>query len=281
VEGVDGRGGQGETQSVTRTFGGKSVVVTGAARGIGAAIARRFARENARLALLDRDLGGVEKRAEEIAATGAQVFAARCDVTSIEDCHAAIRAAYDAYGGVDVLVNNAGITHLSRFRDTEVDVIRRVLEVNFFGAVNCTKAALEPLLARRGQIIVLSSVAGFAPLAKRTAYSASKFALHGFFETLRSEHRGDGLGVLLVCPYYVKTDIGRVALGGDGRPAGDPRRDARGLGDPDDVAGSIVDAARRDRRLLLIGPQARLSWLLARFAPSLYERLMLRRVFGT
>jgi NAD(P)-dependent dehydrogenase (short-subunit alcohol dehydrogenase family) len=264
-----------------RTFSGKSVVITGAARGIGAALARRFAREGARLALLDRDAAEVEKRAEEITATGAQAVAARCDVTSIEDCHAAIGAACEAYGGIDLLVNNAGITHLSRFRDTDVDVVRRVLEVNFFGAVNCTKAALEPLLARRGQIIVISSVAGFAPLAKRTAYSASKFALHGFFETLRSEHRGDGLGVLLACLYYVETDIGKSALAGDGRPAGDPRHDARGAGDPEDVAAEIVDAARRDRRLLLISRQAKLAWLLAHLAPSLYERLMLRRVFGT
>jgi short-subunit dehydrogenase len=255
------------------------VAITGAARGIGAAIARRLATEGAKLALLDRDAAEVSKRAEEIAATGAQAFGERCDVTSIDDCHAAIRRVLDTYGAVDALVNNAGITHLSRFRDTEVDVVRRVLEVNLFGAVNSTKAALEPLLARRGQIIVVSSVAGFAPLAKRTAYSASKFALHGFFESLRSEHRADGLGVLMVCPYYVETDIGKAALGGDGRPAGDPRHDARGAGDPDDVAAKIVDAARSDRRLLVIGGQAKLAWLLAHVAPSLYERLMARRVF--
>jgi NAD(P)-dependent dehydrogenase (short-subunit alcohol dehydrogenase family) len=266
--------------SGTRTFAGKSVVITGAARGIGAALARRFASERAKLALLDLDSEAVAKQAAEIAATGAQAFGARCDVTSLDDCRAAMRSVLDAYGAIDVLVNNAGITHLSRFRETEVDVVRRVLEVNLFGAVNCTKAALEPLLAQRGLIVAISSVAGFAPLAKRTAYSASKFALHGFFESLRSEHRDEGLGVLLACPYYVETDIGRSALGGDGSPAGDPRDDARGAGNPDDVAAAIVAAARRDRRLLLITAQAKLAWLLAHVAPSLYERLMTRRVFG-
>jgi NAD(P)-dependent dehydrogenase (short-subunit alcohol dehydrogenase family) len=102
--------------SGTRTFAGKSVVITGAARGIGAALARRFASERAKLALLDLDSEAVAKQAAEIAATGAQAFGARCDVTSLDDCRAAMRSVLDAYGAIDVLVNNAGITHLSRFR---------------------------------------------------------------------------------------------------------------------------------------------------------------------
>jgi len=197
---------------------------------------------------------------------------------SLPDCTAALASVVGAFGGVDVLVNNAGITHLGPFRETEVDVIRRVMEVNFFGSVHCTKAALGSLLERRGRIVVISSVAGVAPLATRTGYSASKYALHGFFESLRAEHRKDGLRVMLVCPSFVDTAIGDHALGTDGGPA--PRAARTGVRSParpSDVADAIVRAAARDRRLLLVGRGAKLSWWIARLAPSLFERLMIRR----
>ena len=178
------------------------------------------------------------------------------------DCEAAVAEVVETWGGIDVLVNNAGITHLGLFRDTDVDVIRRVVEVNFFGAVNCTKAALPSLLERHGQIVVTSSVAGVAPLATRTGYAASKHALHGFFDSLRSEHRGDGLGVLIVCPSFVDTKIGDRALGVDGgsAPAG-ARTGVQTPVPPEDIADAVVDAARRDRRLLLVPREARLAVL--------------------
>lgn len=259
-----------------RTLQGKSVVITGAAGGIGTALARSFARRGARLALLDVDRNGVEALVGALRDEGTAAIPVGCDVTSLESCRQAIAATCRAHGGVDVLVANAGITHLSHFRETEIDVIRRVMEVNFFGAVHCTKAALESLLARQGQIIVLSSVAGFAPLAKRTGYSASKFALHGFFETLRSEHRDDGLRVMMVCPWFVATGIQSraVATGGTDFPRAALPRGA----DAQEVAEAIVEAALRDRRFLLVPRQARLAYVVSRLAPRLYERLMLRRV---
>jgi NAD(P)-dependent dehydrogenase (short-subunit alcohol dehydrogenase family) len=260
---------------------GKSVVITGAARGIGAALARRFAREGARVALLDRDAEGAAALARELDPSGASVLDRGCDVTSLADCQAAIDSVASAWGGVDVLVNNAGITHLGLFRDTEVDVIRRVVEVNLFGALHCTKAALPSLLERRGQIIVMSSVAGIAPLAKRTGYSASKHALHGFFDTLRAEHGSAGLRVLIVCPSFVDTAIEDRALGPDGgsAPPG-ARTGVRSLAPPADVADAIVRAALRNRRLLLVPREARLAYWVSRFAPAFYDRLMIRRTLG-
>jgi NAD(P)-dependent dehydrogenase (short-subunit alcohol dehydrogenase family) len=258
---------------------GRTVVITGAAGGIGAALARRFAREESRLALLDRDLAGVEALARELALQGVFALPLACDVTSLAECESAMKSVAAATGGIDVLVNNAGITHLGDFREVEVDVLRRVMDVNFFGSLHCTKAALPTLLERRGRIIVLSSVAGFAPLATRTGYAASKHALHGFFDSLRAEHRRDGLRVMMVCPWFVDTHIGDHALGPDGAPAPlRARTGVRALASPEQVADAIVRAAPRDRRLLLVPGRARLAYLVSRLAPRVYERLMLRQL---
>jgi len=260
----------------------RSVVVTGAASGIGAALARRYARAGSRVALLDADAEGARRIAAELGRDTGAALAFRCDVTDDGDCRAAIAAVERAWGGVDVLVNNAGITHVGLFRDTELEVLRRVMEVNFWGAVRCTQAALPSLLARRGRIAVLSSVAGFAPLATRSGYAASKHALHGFFGSLRAEHRRDGLRVTLVCPSFVRTGIGARALGPDGSPAGPgARTGVRRELEPDAVAEAIFRGVEGGRRLVLVPAEARLSrWLVALW-PAAYEALMLRRTLSS
>ena len=181
------------------------MVITGAAGGIGSALAQRFSAAGARVALLDRDQGGLDRLVLRLGAAGADTIAIPCDVTSLDECSVAVGRVVAAWGGVDVLINNAGITHVSPFVDTDVDVLHRVMDVNFFGAIGMTSVALPSLLERRGQIVVMSSVAGFAPLVLRTGYAASKHALHGCFESLRAELHGTGVGVTLVCPSFVRT----------------------------------------------------------------------------
>jgi NAD(P)-dependent dehydrogenase (short-subunit alcohol dehydrogenase family) len=258
----------------------RSVVITGAAGGIGAALARRFVRDGARVALLDSDGDGASALADELGR--AATIARRCDVTRLDDCAAAMTEVVDTWGGIDILVNNAGITHVGTFAQTDVDVIRRVVDVNLFGAVNCTKAALESLVRSKGQIIVISSVAGVAPLATRTGYSASKHALHGFFDSLRAEHLADGVRVMIVCPSFVDTAIGDRALAADGTPAApDARTGPKQPVAPATIADAIVTAAAKDRRLLLVPREARVAYWAARLVPRAYDRLMLRRVGGT
>ena len=261
-----------------RSYDGRVVVVTGAAGGLGRALARRFAREGARLALLDRDEDGAQTLAGDLRRDGAEALALVCDVTSEQDCARALAAVIDRFGGIDVLVNNAGITHRSPFRRTEAAVVRRVMEVNFFGALYCTKRALESLIARRGQIVALSSVAGFAPLDGRTGYAASKHALHGFFDTLRSELRGTGVGVLLVCPSFIATGIQAAALDGDGQPVRHAQATVGRVATPERIADQILAAATADQRLLVPSLTARAARLLHQLAPALYERLMSRSV---
>jgi NAD(P)-dependent dehydrogenase (short-subunit alcohol dehydrogenase family) len=184
----------------------------------------------------------------------------------------------EVFGPIDVLINNAGIAHRSLFASTTPAVIRKVMSINFDGAVHCTHAALTDLLARRGQIIVISSVAGFAPLIGRTGYAASKHALHGFFDSLRSEVAPLGVGVLIACPSFIATGIDGRALGGDGTTLtrGKPMTGKPAL--PLEIATAICRAACTDRELLLPGAASKVSWCLSRLAPKRYARMMAQRL---
>lgn len=261
------------------TSTGLSVVVTGAATGIGAAIARRFARAGHRIAVLDVDEAGAKSLASELEAAGSPAIAIDCDVTEPEQCRAAVARVRERFGGIDLLVNNAGITHLGRFENTDTVVLRRVMDVNFFGAVECTKAALPSLIERRGHICALSSVAGFAPLATRTGYAASKHALHGFFDSLRAELLEAGVGVTLVCPYFVNTAIGDHALGPDGRKASaNARTGVRGAIEPEEVAEALYQGVEKNLDRVLVPGRAHQAWWVSRLAPRLYQRLMARQL---
>jgi NAD(P)-dependent dehydrogenase (short-subunit alcohol dehydrogenase family) len=259
-----------------RAFQDGVVVVTGAAGGIGRALCERFGRGGARLALLDRDGEGAQVVARELAAAGLDTLALACDVADPGDCARAMTAVEAHFGGIDVLINNAGITHRSLFADTEIPVYRRVMDVNYFGALHCTKAALASLLQSRGLVIVISSVAGFAPLLGRSGYSASKHALHGFFETLRCELAPRGVRVMMVCPGFTATNIERNALDGQGARARSPQSRVGGQSTPERVAEAVYRGACAGKRMLVLSRVGRLSRLLIRLAPGLYERAMAR-----
>jgi len=258
-----------------RSVVGRSVVITGAASGIGLATAWRFARDGARVALLDLNDAALEQARAAFAAQGHDVLALRCDVCDEDSCRAAIGAVIDAWGGVDVLVNNAGMSHRSLFESTDSKVIHRVMAVNFFGAVHCTQAALSSLIERHGSVVAISSVAGFAPLVGRTGYSASKHALHGFYDSLRAELTHRDVHVMLVCPSYVDTAIDARALGGDGAPAGKTKTVVGRLATPESVAEAIAEGVARRRRLVVLSLVGRSAFWLSRLAPSVYERVML------
>ncbi len=251
------------------------VVITGAASGIGAALARRYAQAGARLALLDRDVAGLEALDAETLGTAHAPLPIGCDITNAAACEQAIEQVTKHFGQIDILINNAGITHVSSFAETDPDVIRRVMDVNFFGALYCTKAALPQLVASKGRVIVMSSVAGFAPLALRTGYSASKHALHGLFESLRSELRDTGVTVTMVCPSFVRTSIGDNALGVRGGASPSDRGEVGNAMEPDDVASLIHRAADRRQRTLLVGRVGKLSYWVSRLFPTIYERIMI------
>lgn len=256
----------------------KHAVVTGAAGGLGRALCDELLKAGARVTALDIDAAALQSLA---ASDDSGRWRGRSlDITDAAACGEAFERLRAEHGPVDLMINNAGITHFSRVADVALETVAQVMAVNFTGAVNCTKAALPDLLARRGQVVVMSSVAGFAPLFGRCAYSASKHALHGFFETLRSEVAEYGLNVLMVCPSFVDSQRDHPdaasPYAGAARP-GSARATVGEVISPETAAREIVAAAARRRRQLLVGRVAWQSYWARRLWPRLYDTIMLRR----
>ena len=259
-----------------RDFRGRGVVITGGAGSIGRALARSFGGAGAKVAIVDLPSSPLGAACEQLTSAGVEALALPCDITDTEQVLASMTAAREAFGSIDVLINNAGIVHRSAFADTQPEVFRRVMEVNLFGALHCTQACMADLVANRGLIIAISSIAGLAPLYGRSGYAASKHAMHGLFESLGAEVADQGVGVLMVCPSFVESGLEASTLGGDGHRVTRPRSKVGQLGNPDDVAEEVLKAARTGRRRLVFTPLGKTSALLSRIAPGLYERLMIR-----
>jgi NAD(P)-dependent dehydrogenase (short-subunit alcohol dehydrogenase family) len=259
-----------------RRFSNRVVVVTGAASGIGLAVARRFARAGATCALLDMDAARLNACEQEFADAGHRALGLRCDVTRRADCEAAMQAVIERFGGIDVLFNNAGITQRSAFVETRIEVYERVMAVNFFGALYCTKAAIDSLIQRRGLIISNESIAGLAPLLGRTGYAASKHAMHGLFTSLRSEVRDQGVHVMVVCPGFIKTHLQDRALGADGTVTRHPQSRIGRQDTPESAAEAIFHGAEKEKDLLVLTAMGKIGYWVSRLAPAFYESLLRR-----
>ncbi len=259
------------------SFENKVVAITGAASGIGLALAHKFAAQGAFIGLIDMDAQALAAQAQAFRESGSRVMTAACDVTDQAACTAAIQKIIRELGGIDVLINNAGITQRGQFTDTRVAVFRKVMEVNYFGSLYCTKAAIDSLIERRGMIIVNESVAGITPLLGRTGYSASKHALHGLFTSLRCELRHKGVHVLIVCPGFIKTNLQTRALGADGGIAARPQSRVGQQATPESAAEEIFQAAARLKPLLVLTLMGKIGYWVSRVAPVLYEKMMTRK----
>lgn len=259
-----------------RTYKDKVALVTGAAGGLGRALCQDLARQGARVAAMDLDVEGLEELARDLERAGTECLSLPGDITDQAYCEEAVQTTKERLGGLDLLINNAGLTQRSAFVDTAPDVFRRVMEVNFFGSLYCARAALPALLQSRGQIVVVSSIAGFAPLYGRSGYAASKHALHGLFESLRSELHNTGVSLLMACPGFIDTPFAQNALDGDGSVTSHPRSTVGKQITAEEVSKAILRAASRGQTLLVLTPVGHLTRLLTRVSPSLYQRLMIR-----
>ncbi|HQQ02774.1 MAG TPA: SDR family oxidoreductase [Bacteroidales bacterium] len=252
----------------------KVVVITGASSGIGRALAQEYAKRGWCLALLARNLDKLLQLKNELSEKASNILCLSTDVSKEEDCKEAIKEIIATYGRIDVLINNAGVSMRALFKDVDLDVIRRLMDVNFWGTVYCTKYALPSLLANKGSVVGIVSIAAYIGLPGRTGYSASKFAIRGFLETLRTENLRTGLHVLVAAPGFTATNIRSTALLADGSQQGQSPRDEGKMMTAAQVAKKVVKAIdKRKKTLILTFWEGKFTVFLQKFFPTLVERL--------
>ena len=257
----------------------KVVAITGASKGIGAELARQLAAKGARVVLAARGEKELEEVAAECRKAGGKVVTVKADVTSDRDCQAIVSGALVAFGRLDALVNNAGATMWARFEDIQdVSILKQIMDVNYMGAVYCTKHALPHLRDTKGLIVGISSLAGRTGVPTRTGYSAAKHAMAGFFDSLRIELDGSGVGVTMIYPGFVATGIRENAAGPDGKPIlVSPVREGEVMS-VEDCARRIVTAIERREREVVMTARGKIGLFVKLFAPSLVDRIAKRAI---
>lgn len=259
---------------------GRSVVITGASAGLGAQLARSFAAAGAQLTLLARRQDRLQQVAEQCRASGAKVATVVGDVTNVEDGQRLTQAAIDAHGGIDCLIANAGLSMWAPFEDiTDLGLFRRLMEVNYLGAVHCVHPALPHLQARKGQFVAISSIQGRIGVPNHTGYVAAKHALQGFCNTLRMEQDGR-IGVLTVLLHWLRgTELRSHAFAADGSQMGDSRRghssESVGL---EEASAAILQGVADGKRELVIPWKLKALATLHAISPTRAEAIVQRAV---
>lgn len=253
---------------------GKIVIITGASSGIGLACAKEFSKRGAKLVLAARNTEKLDTIKKEIEKNGGEVISIKTDVSIEADCINLINKTVEQYGSIDVLINNAGISMRALFADLDLSVIKQLMDINFWGTVYCTKYALPYLLKNKGSVAGISSIAGFKGLPGRTGYSASKFAMQGFLETLRIENLKTGLHVLIAAPGFTASNIRKTALASDGSMQGETPRDEDKMMTAEEVAIHIANAIEKRKRTLLLTTQGKMTVLLNKFFPKFMDKMV-------
>jgi short-subunit dehydrogenase len=258
-------------------FSNKVVVVTGGTDGIGRALIGALIEVGAKVATCGRKYDKLY--ALQLEYSQFMLHTMVCDVSHEEECNRFIHSTIETFGGIDILINNAGISMRSLFDDADADVIRRLMDVNFMGAVYCTKAALPFILEQKGTIVGISSTAGYRGLPGRSGYSASKFALQGWLESLRTELLDTGVHVMWVSPGFTASNIRNAALDSHGVGQGESPLDESKLMSAETCAKYILTAIEKKKRVLVLTFTGKFTVFLNKFFPSLADRLVHRHYF--
>jgi short-subunit dehydrogenase len=264
-------------------FRDQVVVITGASSGIGRALALQLAGQGAKVVLAARRAELLDEIAQSCRRAGGEALAVPTDVGDEMQCQALVSKTLAAFGQLDMLVNNAGLTVIARLEDyADLNLFRQTMTVNFFGAVYCTYYALPHLISSQGRIVAVSSLGGKVPVPYNSPYTASKFAMHGFFDSLRIEVKPHGVSVTVICPYWVVTGFHEAQMDRDGVPIGSRGRAVytKNMMTAERCAGIIMRSAYRRKREVVLGPGYLLTWLKL-LAPGLLDRMLVTYLKST
>lgn len=258
---------------------GSVILLTGASSGIGEALALRWASRGMKLALAARSADALERVAQACRAAGGEAVAIPTDVAEEAQCRAFVARAAERFGRVDVLVCNAGISMWARFDElTDLEPMERIMQVNYFGAVYCTHAALPHLKKAGGRIVAVNSLTGKTGVPTRTGYAASKHAMTGFFDALRIELAGSGVSVTSAFPGFVATGVRRHAYGPSGQPLGESPVDEGAAMTAEECARLVAEATDARTRDLVMTARGKLGLWLKLIAPGLVDSIARRAI---
>ena len=253
----------------------KTYVITGSSSGIGEALAMTYAARGNNVVLAARSESELDRVASACERAGGHVLTVKTDVTEIDSCKNLVQRTVDRFGGIDVFVNNAGLSMWARFDEiTDLSIFERLMKVNYLGSVYCTHFALPHVIRSRGLLVAISSLTGKTGVPTRTGYAASKHAMQGFFDSLRIELMDKGVDVLVASPGFVDTGIRERALGPDGTPREiSPRDEEKGTMTTDECNRILVDAIDRRRRDVVLTSRAKVGLWLKLVAPRMVDEI--------
>ncbi len=254
----------------------KVIIITGGSSGIGKALALEFGRHGSKILITGRNPAELDLALAELHQAGIAAVAVQADVSREADNQAMAEAALKNYGRIDVLINNAGISMRALFEEVSMDVVRKVMDINFYGVLYATHACMPEIIHNKGSVVGISSIAGYRGLPGRTGYSSSKFALNGFLEVLRTEMLHKGVHVLTACPGFTASNIRKRSLTRDGSSQGESPRDEGAMMTAEECARHIYKATVKRKKILILTLQGKLTVFLNKWFPGFTDNLVYR-----
>lgn len=252
-------------------FQNKVVAITGGSDGIGRALIEQLLPLGAKVATCARNQDKLYDL--QLRHSNSPLHCIVADVSKYNDCKLFIESTIKQFGGIDILINNAGISMRALLREADIEVFRKVMDINFFGALYCTKLSLDSIIARKGTIVGISSIAGYRGLPGRSGYSASKFALNGWLEALRTELLEEDVNVMWVCPGFTRSNIRNVALNSEAKSQGESPMNESSLMSAETCAAHIIKAIEQRKRTLVLTFKGKQTVFMNKFFPSWTDKL--------
>ena len=252
----------------------KVVVITGGSSGIGKALAEEFGLKGSKIVITGRKLDALKQVEEELKTKGVAVSIFQADASVEEDNKKMAEFAISQYGKIDILIANAGISMRALFQDVDLTVVKKVMDINFYGVLYAAKYCLPSILENKGSVIGISSIAGFRGLPGRTGYSASKFALQGFLEVLRTEMLKTGVHVLTACPGFTASNIRKTSLTADGSQQGESPRAEGKMMTAEECARHIYKATIKRKKYLVLTTQGKFTVFMNKWFPGFMDKIV-------